>query len=125
VEGAIGRRRGGRGDGFPFDDGYQVKAFGSHHVDVDALVTTLRQRVRERVGRLDLADGPRGRPILAGDEVVGRLVWNEDEGPYDVVVDGRRLSWDDLGRAREAFEGWQFRAGIDATRPRSGPPRLH
>jgi hypothetical protein len=119
------------------DEGYQAKVFGSHEVDVDALVARLRQRVRERVGRLDLADGPRGRPILAGDEVVGRLVWNEDEGPYDVVVDGRRLSWDDLGRALEAFEGWQFRiviedsevvedrSGIDATRPRSGPLRLH
>jgi len=27
---------------------------------------------------------------------------------YDVVVDGRRLSWEEFGRALEPFEGWDF-----------------
>ncbi len=28
--------------------------------------------------------------------------------PYDVVVDGRRLSWEEFGRVLEPFEGWPF-----------------
>ena len=50
---------------------------------------------------------------MAGDALAGRLVWNEDDGPYDVIVDGRRLSWEQFGRALEPFEGWRFRLIIE------------
>lgn len=43
-------------------------------------------------------------------------LWN-DEGetrkPYDVVVDGRTLSWEELGKALEQCEGWCFRLVIE------------
>jgi len=58
----------------------------------------------------DLELGPGGPHwIIAGDDLRGRLVWNEDGEPYDVVVDGRRLGWEEFGRALEPFEGWEFR----------------
>jgi hypothetical protein len=50
---------------------------------------------------------------LAGDEVRGRFVWNEDGGPYNVVVDGRALRWEQLGEALESFEGWGFSLTIE------------
>jgi hypothetical protein len=53
--------------------------------------------------------------VVAGDDdvVEGRFVWNDAGGqvgtPYDVVVDGKRLSWEELGRALGLYEGWRFR----------------
>ena len=44
--------------------------------------------------------------------VEGRLVWREDGHGYDVVVDGRRLSWQEFGAVLEPFEGWTFRLSI-------------
>ncbi len=118
-------------------EGYQASVLGSHHTDTDALLARLRVRLGEQVARLDLEERPGGPPLMAGDELVGRLVWNEDDGPYDVVVDGRRLSWEEFGRALEPFEGWRFRlifedvelvdgeaaSGADDRPP--APPRLH
>ena len=48
--------------------------------------------------------------------MAGRLVWN-DEGdngkPYNVVIDGQTMSWDELGMALEPYEGWGFRLVIE------------
>ena len=47
------------------------------------------------------------------DVVEGLLVWSNEGGPvgtpYDVVIDGKKLTWEDLGRALEGYEGWRFR----------------
>ena len=43
---------------------------------------------------------------LSNGEVVGRLVWNDQAGdgqPYRVIIDGRTLSWQELGRTLEAY----------------------
>ena len=41
----------------------------------------------------------------------------DDEGdngkPYNVVVDGRTMSWEQLGMALEPYEGWGFRLVIE------------
>jgi hypothetical protein len=42
-------------------------------------------------------------------------VWADDRPGYpgyDVVVDGQRLSWEELGAALEPFEGWTFQLSI-------------
>jgi hypothetical protein len=49
--------------------------------------------------------------IMRSMQVEGRLVWRDRPG-YDVVVDGRRLSWEEFGAVLEAFEGWTFRLSI-------------
>lgn len=33
--------------------------------------------------------------------------------PYDVVIDGRTLSWEEFGQALAAYEGWNFRLLIE------------
>lgn len=51
-----------------------------------------------------------------GEEVVGRFVWS-DEGvagvPFDVVIDGRTLTWEEFGVALTSYEGWNFRLLIE------------
>ncbi|MDH6222468.1 hypothetical protein M2283_009819 [Streptomyces pseudovenezuelae] len=44
---------------------------------------------------------------------MGRLIWDADAGPFHVVVDGRALSWHDLGEALSSFEGFRFRLTIE------------
>jgi hypothetical protein len=45
--------------------------------------------------------------------VAGRLVWDADGEPHQVVVDGRMLSWRELGQALTSFEGWRFRLVLE------------
>ncbi len=55
---------------------------------------------------------------MVDDEVSGRLVRN-DEGvdgrAYDVVIDGRTLTWEELGYALESYEGWTLRITIESS----------
>ncbi len=57
-----------------------------------------------------------GWRVTDGHEVVGRFMWS-DEGaaraPFDVVIDGRTLTWDRFGEALSAYEGWNFRLLIE------------
>lgn len=48
-------------------------------------------------------------------EVAGRLARSDggsSEDPHRVVVAGRRLSWEELARALEPYDGWGFRLVI-------------
>lgn len=94
--------------GVPAGDGYRVKVFGSHAADPERLFTRLTVKLLARLARADLSTGPSGWPMISGDALTGRLEWNEDDGPYDVIVDGRRLTWQEFGEALEPFQGWDF-----------------
>jgi hypothetical protein len=98
----------------PPGDGYFFKIMGPHDADAQDLVEALRLQARRSVGHQDLEPNPyRGGWILRGDTVSGRLEWSEEGLPYSVVVDGRKLSWEEFGFALEAFEGWNFTLRID------------
>jgi hypothetical protein len=101
------------GDG---DDGFQVKVFGEHDADPAVLLAELDERVRAEVGRQYLERGHHGGWQVAGLEVAGRVSCNED-GLADVVVDGRRLSWEEFAKAVSSLDGWWFRMsfGDDCT----------
>ncbi len=101
----------------PIGEGYQFAVLGDHDADVAVLVEQMRGVAEAGIGRCYLEGSAyRGGWVLRDDEVAGRLLWN-DEGesgkPYDVVVDGRTLSWEELGNALEPFEGWCFRLVIE------------
>lgn len=101
----------------PLGKGYEFAVLGDHHADVEDLVARVRALAEREVGRLYLEPSSH-RPgwVLRDDEVAGRLVWN-DQGmagaPYDVAVDGRTLTWEELGLALSPFEGWNFRLVIE------------
>ncbi|MHB1445817.1 MAG: DUF7686 domain-containing protein [Acidimicrobiales bacterium] len=108
--------------GVPVGEGYHLSVLGSHDADLDQLIDHLRRRAGEELGRRYLVPNHhREGRVLAEehDEVVGRLVWS-DEGsevgtPYNVIVDGRTLTWEELGRALEGYEGWCIRLVIESS----------
>ncbi len=104
--------------GVPDGSGWQFSVLGAHDGSVDELIAQVRA-LAEREMAVRFLDVNPHRPgwILRGEEVAGRLVWDEETGaggPYGVVVDGQTLSWEELGRALEPFEGWRFRLRIEA-----------
>jgi len=101
-------------EGEPFE-GYYIEVVGAHDADPAPLVERARAAIRRRIGRQDLELASGGAHwIISDSDLRGRLVWSEQAGPYDVVVDGRRLTWEELGRALEPFEGWEFRLSFRA-----------
>ena len=86
--------------------GFHLAVLGPHDADVSELEAHLRRRAAEELGRRQLFPNKyRQGWVLADDrdEIAGRLTWS-DEGnevgtPYDVIVDGRTLTWEEIGRA--------------------------
>lgn len=96
-------------------NGYRGKVLGAPDANVGRLLERLRERLARQVGQLHLEPHPdQGGWIAGGMELRGRLEWaGEPSGPYDVVVDGRRFTWEEFGRVLEPFEGWDFRLSFE------------
>ena len=103
-----------RQDGAEPGEGFVFAVLGNHDADLATLADALRRRAETEVGRrwLEPAAHRHGWQV-ADTEVAGRLVYNPDGGPYRVVVDGRAMSWGELGETLESFEGWCFRLVIE------------
>jgi hypothetical protein len=100
-------------DGWAVDDGYRVALVGAHEADVGSMFARLRRMLRQAIAQPYLERAThRDGWIMRGMEVEGRLVWRDDSPGYDVVIDGRRLSWEEFGATLEPFEGWTFRLSI-------------
>lgn len=101
--------------GTPPGEGYHRAVLGDHDADVDQLVEHLRRLAEKDMARRFLEPNRhREGWLLKGDVAEGRLVWNEDDPkgvgtPYCVVIDGRTLTWHELGQALEGSEGWRLR----------------
>lgn len=102
--------------GSPPGGGHHVQVIGAHNVDVPMLVEQLRVQVRDEIATAYLEPNPHRTGWLVRDrELRGRLIWAGNHGPYAVVVDGQTLSWDELGRTLEPFEGYRFRLVVEDT----------
>lgn len=103
----------------PPSEGFRFSVIGDHHADVDELIARVSAAARDEMSHQYLTSNPhRDGWLLAGDEVAGRLSWSDgaDNGvgtPYVAIVEGRTLSWEELGRALEGFEGFRFRLIIE------------
>jgi hypothetical protein len=104
--------------GVAVGEGYRFAVLGDNDADVDMVVAEVRSRAGTESSPqyLQRATHRHGWVVGEDDEVAGRLVWNDDGDngkPYDVVVDGRTMSWEELGMALEPYEGWGFRLVIE------------
>jgi hypothetical protein len=114
--------------GVPVGEGYRFVVLGAHDADVAELIAAVRSRANDEMSRRFLQPNPhRAGYVVAEDtdRVEGRLIWS-DEGsevgtPYNVIIDGKTLTWEELGRALEPYEGWRVRIelvdSIDDLRP--------
>jgi hypothetical protein len=78
---------------------------------------------RERVGRRSFGTMEQARAAVCSQrqsdprchlDTLRRIEWDETQ-PGRVpllVIDGREVSWDEVGRMLMSFEGWQFRLEI-------------
>ncbi len=99
--------------------GFHLAVLGPHDADIAQLEAHLRRMAKEELAtRYLVPNEHRMGWSLAEehDELRGRLVWHngsEVGTPYDVVIDGRTLTWEELGQALEAYEGWRFVLRLD------------
>lgn len=89
--------------------GYEFSVVGEVEADPMGLFMTLYHRIRTELGRKYLTDS---EPLdIAETSVVrGRIEWDEEadtETPR-LVIDGRAVSWSEMGRMMMAYEGWSF-----------------
>ncbi len=77
---------------------------------LDALFQTLYQRLRRELGHKYLADSWRGPEIGDRHTLRGAIEWDSEtdgETPR-LVIDGRDVSWAEMGRMMMTYEGWHF-----------------
>jgi hypothetical protein len=91
--------------------GYRFQLIGEADDDVLVLLGRLVEKIRRAlsVTHIDF----RERRIIDC-TVRGRIEWDESQAGHMplVVVDGKDISWNDLGRMLMSTEGWQFRLDI-------------
>jgi hypothetical protein len=93
--------------------GYQFEMLGKPEDEPLSLLGRLMERMRRSLSVKHLVRSEHGTQI-ADLTVCGRIEWDgsEDGRIPLLVIDGREVSWDDLGRMLMSFEGWQFRLAI-------------
>jgi len=93
--------------------GYQFQMVDDSEVELISLLGRLIERMRRRLSVKDLAQSDQ-RLQIADQTVRGRIEWDESkDGRVPLlVIDGREISWEELGRMLMTFEGWQFRMEI-------------
>ena len=100
----------------PPGEGFRFVVYGERVAEPKEVLGRLRRVVRREVARayLEPAEGGVGvggtRWSIAGAEVAGRMDWSGHDADLSpsVVVDGRRLTWEELGRLVASFQGWGF-----------------
>ena len=96
-------------DGCPA--GYRFQVIGEPHDDRLELLGRLIGKMRRALALTHLEDTDLGPQV--NDRLILRGTVDsdpdEDHRVPMVVIDGREISWDELGRMVATFEGWQFK----------------
>ena len=97
--------------------GYRIAVRGDMECDHDELLKTLFAKVEKAVVKKYLTLnqlGPVKQHHIKGTEVAGNIEWDERYGSSVplLVIDGKEISWEELGRMLMSFEGWAFQLKI-------------
>jgi len=99
-------------EAFEIDDevprGYRFSVIGDFEADAVALFSDLYERMRQALSVKQLRRGEFGWGIDLDQTVSGRITSNpeDDEQMPVVVIDGRELSWEELGHMLMTYEGF-------------------
>jgi len=99
-------------DGDP--SGYQFQIIGDPEDDLLVLFGQLIQKIRRGLSTKHIMEGQHGLQIAEHRVVRGKIecdVAHDDRVPL-LVIDGREITWDELGRMLMSFEGWQFKLTV-------------
>jgi hypothetical protein len=91
--------------------GYQFRVAGDPEEDRFVLLGRLMAKMRRTLALQHLKDDELGMQMADHDTVRGLIQWDEacaGRAPL-LVIDGREITWEALGRMVMAFEGWQFK----------------
>lgn len=93
--------------------GYRFQIIGDPLADQFVLLGKLIEKMRRSLAVIHIRDTDLGLQII-DDTVRGRI---ELDGSDDlrvpcVVIDGRRVEWDELGHMLMMFEGWRFKLEV-------------
>ncbi len=94
--------------------GYHFQIIGDPKDDLLVLLGRLIEKMRRALSTKHLTDGEHGLQIADHRIVRGRIEWvDAHDGRVPLlVIDGRGIDWDELGRMLMSFEGWQFKLNI-------------
>ncbi len=92
-------------------EGYRFKVIGPEDGDLLELLARLITKMRRGLAHAHLEDSPLGLQI-SNPGIVRARVECDLEGTTGiplVVIDGRSITWDEVGRMVSAYEGFQFK----------------
>ncbi|MBT2792839.1 DUF7713 domain-containing protein [Paraburkholderia strydomiana] len=91
-------------------EGFRFQILGDPQTDPFELLGQMVKKIRRALAISHVVERA-GQLELAGTMVRGRIEWDENQhGRLPcVVIDGRRIAWDDFGEMLMMYEGWQFR----------------
>ena len=94
--------------------GYEFQIIGDPEEDLMALLGRLVEKIRRALSVKHLTDSKHGTHLADHRIVRGRIEWDADQDGHVplVVIDGRELTWDELGHMLMSCEGWQFKLEI-------------
>ncbi len=95
--------------------GYRFEVLGDFEADALELFKRLYQKMRAEMNVRYIERTEHGWHLTDRDGLVGRIEWDEDtDGKTPIlVVDGKALSWDEVGRMLMTFEGFTLRARVE------------
>jgi len=99
-------------DGHPA--GYQFQVIGEPGNDLLVLLGRLIEKIRRALSLRHIVDSELGSQIADQGLVQGTVEWDEarDGRVPLVIIDGREITWDELGHMLMTYEGWQFKLEI-------------
>jgi len=95
-------------------EGYQFQVLGSFEADHLEIFGQLFERIRRAMSQKHIEKGEYGPQITDENVVRGRITWDDEtDGRIPrLVIDGKPVSWEELGQMLMAYEGWNFKLEI-------------
>ncbi|BBU63956.1 hypothetical protein FM996_20385 [Methylosinus sporium] len=94
--------------------GYQFQVIAGPEEDLLAMLGRLIAKIQRALAVKHLEDGEHGLQIAKAGVVRALIDWDPaTEGALPLlIIDGREISWEDLGRCLMSFEGFQFKLEV-------------